>query len=89
MPSCAGRAPSRISIIGADPMPLGYFQAKLGVEKALASSGIPWSAMRAAQFHELCLEMAQKMSRLPVIPAPRGLRIQPVAAGEVADASSS
>lgn len=73
-----------ISVIGADRMPLGYFRAKRAAEQAVATSGIPWTTLRAAQFQELCLAMAEKMSKLPVIPAPPAVRFQPVAADEVA-----
>lgn len=74
-----------ISIVGADRMPLGYFRAKHELEKTLAASAVGWSLVRSAQFHELCLDLALKMARLPVVPNPKGLRFQPVAAAEVAD----
>jgi uncharacterized protein YbjT (DUF2867 family) len=73
-----------ISVIGADRVPLGYFRSKLGAERAVIDSGLPWTALRAAQFHDLVLTVAQKMAKLPVIPVPGGLRFQPVDAGEVA-----
>ncbi|MFB9239776.1 SDR family oxidoreductase [Plantactinospora siamensis] len=73
-----------ISVIGADRVPLGYFRAKLGAERALADSGVPWTILRAAQFHDLVLVMARTMARLPVIPVPGGLRFQPVDARDVA-----
>jgi len=74
-----------ISIVGADRMPLGYFRAKHELEKTLAASGVAWSLVRSAQFHELCLDLAGKMAKLPIVPDPQGLRFQPVAAAEVAD----
>ncbi|GAA3082859.1 NAD(P)H-binding protein [Streptomyces olivoverticillatus] len=73
-----------ISVIGADKLPLGYFRAKLGAEQAVAESGIPWTTLRAAQFHDLALTVVEKMAKLPVVPAPGGLRWQPVDAREVA-----
>lgn len=42
-----------ISVIGADRVPLGYFRSKLGAERAVADSGLPWTTLRAAQFHDL------------------------------------
>lgn len=74
-----------ISVIGADRVPLGYFRSKLGAERIIADSGLPWTTLRAAQFHDLVLTAVQAMSRLPVVPAPGGLRFQPVDVGEVAD----
>jgi uncharacterized protein YbjT (DUF2867 family) len=73
-----------ISVIGADRMPLGYFRNKLGAERAVTDSGLPWTTLRAAQFHDLVLTLMQAMAKLPVIPVPRGLRFQPVDAGDVA-----
>ncbi|WP_370423128.1 SDR family oxidoreductase [Streptomyces sp. QH1-20] len=73
-----------ISVIGADTMPLGYFRAKLGAERAVADSGIPWTTLRAAQFHDLVLTVVEKMGKMPVVPCPGGLRFQPVDSREVA-----
>jgi uncharacterized protein YbjT (DUF2867 family) len=73
-----------ISVVGADRVPLGWFRSKLGAERAVADSGLPWTTLRAAQFHDLTLTVLQKMAKLPVIPVPGGLRFQPVDAREVA-----
>lgn len=51
-----------ISVIGADRVPLGYFRSKLGAERAVADSGLPWTTLRAAQFHDLVLTVAQKLA---------------------------
>jgi len=82
-----------ISVIGADRVPMasgidrtmfGYFGMKLGAERVVADSGLPWTTLRAAQFHDLLLKVIQGMSKLPLIPAPAGFRFQPVDADEVA-----
>ena len=82
-----------ISVIGADRIPVvsgadramfGYFGAKLAAERAIADSGLPWTTLRATQFHESFLIVARQMARLPVMPVPAGVRFQPVDAGEVA-----
>jgi uncharacterized protein YbjT (DUF2867 family) len=82
-----------ISVIGADRIPVvsgidramfGYFESKLAAERVVADSGLPWTTLRAAQFHDLLLKVAQQMTKLPVIPVPAGFRFQPVDAGEVA-----
>jgi uncharacterized protein YbjT (DUF2867 family) len=82
-----------ISVVGADRIPIvsgidramfGYFGSKLAAERAVADSGLPWTTLRAAQFHDLWLKTAQQMTKLPVIPVPAGFRFQPVDAGEVA-----
>jgi uncharacterized protein YbjT (DUF2867 family) len=73
-----------ISVIAADRVPIGYFRSKLGAERAVAESGLPWTTLRAAQFHDLILIVLQKMAKLPVIPVPRGVRMQPVDSRDVA-----
>ena len=82
-----------ISVIGADRIPVvsgidrtmfGYFGSKLAAERVVADSGLPWTTLRATQFHELFLTVAQQMAKLPLMPVPAGFRFQPVAAGEVA-----
>jgi uncharacterized protein YbjT (DUF2867 family) len=93
----ASRAGARhlvyISVVGADRIPVvsgvdramfGYFASKLAAERAVADSGLPWTTLRAAQFHDLILMVARQMAKLPVIPIPAGFRFQPVDAGEVA-----
>lgn len=82
-----------ISVVGADRVPVvsgvdramfGYFASKLGAERVVAESGVPWTTLRATQFHELMLTTVEKMARLPVIPVPARVRFQPVAGDEVA-----
>lgn len=73
-----------ISVIGADRMPLGYFRNKLEGERAVVDSDLPWTTVRVAQVHDLVLTVVQGMAKLPVVPAPGGLRFQPVDSGEVA-----
>jgi len=82
-----------ISVVGADRVPLasgldramfGYFGSKLAAERAVAGSGLPWTTLRATQFHDLLLLVVRQLARLPVVPVPAGFRFQPVDAGEVA-----
>ena len=93
----AARAGARhivyISVVGADRIPLassidramfGYFGSKLAAERAVADSGLPWTTLRATQFHDLILKTVRQMARLPVIPVPAGFRFQPVDPDEVA-----
>jgi uncharacterized protein YbjT (DUF2867 family) len=74
-----------ISVIGADRIPLGYLGSQLGAERAVAESGLPWTVLRAAQFHDLVLAVVRRMAALPVVPAPAGLRFQPVDPRDVAE----
>ena len=82
-----------ISVVGAERIPVvsgvdramfGYFASKRAAEKVVEYSGLPWTTLRATQFHEAMLMMARQMAKLPVIPVPAGFRFQPVDAGEVA-----
>ena len=83
-----------ISVVGANRIPLtsaidrmmfGYFGAKHAAERVVADSGLPWTTLRATQFHDLLLLVAQQMAKLPVIPVPAGFRFQPVDPAEVAE----
>jgi uncharacterized protein YbjT (DUF2867 family) len=73
-----------ISIVGVDRVPLGYYRTKLAVEGLVAGSGIPWTILRATQFHDLLRTMLAGMARAPVMPVPAGTSFQPVDADEVA-----
>jgi uncharacterized protein YbjT (DUF2867 family) len=73
-----------ISIVGVDVLPLSYYRAKLATEKSLIASGIPWTILRATQFHDLALTLVKFCCRLPIGVVPRGVSLQPVAVGEVA-----
>ncbi|NUT33134.1 MAG: SDR family oxidoreductase [Hamadaea sp.] len=72
-----------ISVIGADRMPLAWMRMKLAAEEAVRESGVPWTILRAAQFHSLILTIVEKMAKLPVVPAPK-MRAEPVDARDVA-----
>jgi uncharacterized protein YbjT (DUF2867 family) len=82
-----------ISVVGAERIPVvsgvdrtmfGYFASKRAAEKVVADSGLPWTTLRAPQFHDLMLMVARQLAKLPVIPVPAGFRFQPVDADEVA-----
>jgi uncharacterized protein YbjT (DUF2867 family) len=86
--SAASRAGVRhvvcISVVGADRIPLGYLKTKLAVEQAVTDSGVPSTTVRVAQVDDLVLTMTKAMGKLPVVPAPGGLRLQPIDARDVA-----
>ncbi|WP_311765205.1 SDR family oxidoreductase [Streptomyces zingiberis] len=73
-----------ISIVGIDRIPLGYYRAKLECERIIESSQVPWTILRATQFHDLIVRIAAAQRRLPVALACAGVRFQPVDVGEVA-----
>ncbi len=48
-------------------------------------SGVPWTILRATQFHDLILAIVGILSRVPLVAAvPKGFLFQPVDAREVA-----
>jgi uncharacterized protein YbjT (DUF2867 family) len=82
-----------ISVVGADRIPIdsrvdramfGYFESKRAAERVVADSGLPWTTLRATQFHDGMLTVAQQMAKLPVVPVLAGFRFQPIVADEVA-----
>ncbi|GAA1885304.1 SDR family oxidoreductase [Actinomadura bangladeshensis] len=73
-----------ISVIGAEQVPLAWMKTQVETERAVAESGVPYTILRAAQFHDLVLQTVQAMAKMPVVPIPGGLRFQPVDARDVA-----
>ena len=84
-----------VSVVGAERIPVksridramfAYFASQRAKERVVADSGVPWTNLRATQFHDgFILFMVRGMSKLPVVPLPAGFRFQPVDADEVAD----
>ncbi len=73
-----------LSIVGTDVMAAqsGYIRGKLAQEHAAANAGIPWTVVRATQFHELAEPITESLIADDVVRAPMAL-IQPVDSGEV------
>ncbi|HWR86472.1 MAG TPA: NmrA family NAD(P)-binding protein [Rhodoglobus sp.] len=72
-----------ISIVGVDVVPYPYYGAKLECERAIERSGIPYTILRATQFHGFVAMVPRAQRRMPVIlsvDAPD----QPIAVEEVA-----
>lgn len=71
-----------LSIVGIDRVGLGYYQGKLRQEAVVKEGPLPWTVLRATQFHEFA---GQTLDRVPgpLALVPR-MRTQPVAAREVA-----
>lgn len=74
-----------ISVVGIDRLPYGYYRCKLEAEALIQSSGVPWSLLRATQFHFFLDATLQAAARIPLLtPLPTDLRFQPIAESEVA-----
>jgi uncharacterized protein YbjT (DUF2867 family) len=73
-----------ISIVGVDRVPLGYYRSKVESEHLIEGSGLPWTILRATQFHDLILRGCRALGRLPVMMVPADTDFQPIEVGEVA-----
>lgn len=76
-----------VSIVGVDGVPFPYYRVKVECEARVRGSGVPWTVVRATQWHDF-IEMVflEPLSRVPfVMPLPAGWRSQPVEVGEVAE----
>ncbi|HEY3894850.1 MAG TPA: NAD(P)H-binding protein [Pseudonocardiaceae bacterium] len=78
-----------ISIVGIDRIPFGYYRTKLASEVLIRDSGLPWTVLRATQFHDLVLQVVAALAKPPLVVVPRGMATQPVDIGEVAQRLAS
>ncbi|MDN3310443.1 NAD(P)H-binding protein [Microbacterium oryzae] len=74
-----------LSIVGIDGIDAAYYAGKHAQEREVAAGDVPWSLLRAAQFHEFAEQMLRQLSFGPLTLAPKML-MRPVAAREVAAA---
>ncbi|UUT34993.1 SDR family oxidoreductase [Microbacterium elymi] len=74
-----------LSIVGIDRTErgYGYYEGKLAQERAVTDGPVPWTLLRATQFHEFAQQMFDRMKMGPFVLVPT-MRSQPVAADEVA-----
>lgn len=74
-----------ISIVGVDRNPhYFYYRAKLAAERVVERSAVPWTILRATQFHDLVLKGLKTLEVGPVAAIPKDFLFQPVDVGEVA-----
>ena len=74
-----------VSVPGADDVPYSYNHAKYAAEEIVAAAGVPYTVLRASQFHPFLSTLISVLHRGPVLPVGRGWKLQPVDAGDVAD----
>jgi uncharacterized protein YbjT (DUF2867 family) len=83
-----------MSVVGADTTPvvssvdrstLGYFEEKRRAELSVAGSGIPFTTLRATQFHSFFVAIVELGLKLPFVPSFAGFRYQPVDVRDVAE----
>lgn len=73
-----------LSIVGIDRIPVDYYAGKIAQEKVVQASPLPWTILRATQFHEFSGQMFARARLGPLHLAPRA-RTQPIAAREVGE----
>jgi len=71
------------SIVGIDRVPFSYYRVKLEQEATVEAGPVPWTILRATQFHSLVAWLFATTARARVLPA-AGAVLQPVDPGEVA-----
>jgi len=81
-----------ISIVGIDKVPFSYYRAKLAQEQLVETGPVPWSIVRATQFHELLDLAFATTARARLVPA-SAFPVAPVdprfVAGILADAAEA
>ena len=73
-----------ISIVGIEAVPLPYYRVKVEQEGQVEASGVPYSIVRATQFHTLLDGLFTAASRYRLLPG-GAARIQPVDPIQVAE----
>jgi len=72
-----------VSIVGCERLAMAYFSVKAEQEQLIEHGPVPWSLVRATQFHELVAATFENAGRWRVLPVPRAA-LQAVASAEVA-----
>lgn len=72
-----------ISIVGCEHIDAAYYRAKRDQERIVEAGPVPWSIVRATQFHDFLAALFAASARYGTVPAPRGL-LQPVDVDAVA-----
>jgi uncharacterized protein YbjT (DUF2867 family) len=71
-----------VSIVGIDRVGGPYYKLKLAQEQAVSEGGVPWTILRATQFHTLVAQFFTKSAKLGVVPSVSA-PLQPVDPAEV------
>lgn len=73
-----------VSIVGVDRVPFAFYRKIFAVEQVIAGSGLPWTVLRATQFHDLIALMLRMLAKPPVMAVPSA-SFQPVDVREVGE----
>lgn len=73
-----------LSIVGIDGIDTGYYAGKLAQERVVSQGDVPWTILRATQFHEFVGQALRQGTIGPITVVPK-MMLRPVAAREVAE----
>lgn len=73
-----------LSIVGSDRAPFGYYAGKQRQEQLVSAGPVPWTILRATQFHEFAQQLYGQMRFGSITVVPKMIS-QPVAAREVGE----
>ncbi len=73
-----------LGIVGSQKSTYGYYLGKMAQERLVHAGQVPWTEVRATQFHEFSQQIYGVARIGPIVLAPNG-RVQPIAAREAAE----
>ena len=73
-----------VSIVGIERIPFSYYRAKVAGEKAVREGGVPYTILRATQFHSLLDGFLQPIKKFPLAFIPTEYKYQLLDTGEAA-----
>jgi len=73
-----------LGIVGSQKSQYGYYLGKMAQERLVHAGEVPWTEVRATQFHEFSQQIYGIARIGPIVLAPTG-RVQPIAAREAAE----
>ena len=74
-----------ISIVGVDQHPFPYYKAKFQTEKLIRTQDVPWTILRATQFHTFLGDLIMPaLFRMPLVFLPKDIPFQLIDESEVA-----
>nr|WP_055506251.1 NAD(P)H-binding protein [Nonomuraea pusilla] len=73
-----------VSIVGADRVPWGYYRVKLRGEEVVRAGGVPWTILRATQFHGFVEQGLAALARPGFLVVDPAIPAQPVDVRDVA-----
>ena len=74
-----------VSIVGVDRIPLAYYRHKLAAEDVVRTGSVPWTIVRATQFHDFMDVLCRRATRFPIAIFPTDWLAQPIHIDEFAD----